>query len=156
MDTVDIINVSKEEIDDMICHLAEKIKKSNKRFDEIVGIANGGLYISKPLSEKLDIPHSEVRISFYQDGMEKNSDAIIEQRTFIIDNNKKYLLVDDLIDSGATLNCFKDYFKMVQNFNFEMACLYWYPEGIFGGMPDYYIKEKYAWIVFPWERDEND
>lgn len=103
----------------------------NIKFDYIYGIPRGGLPIAVQISHYLNIP-------------------LIFELTKL-DDNKYYLIVDDIIDTGKTvLNLLKE----IKNCNYITCSLFFKPKrSIF--RPDLYIIETDNWIEFPWE-PEND
>lgn len=134
--------VSQSEIDNMIQELVRQIQADERRFLRVVGIANGGLPVSKPLAVALDLPHESVRISHY-DGQILRPVPIIEGR---LSQSTDNLVVDDLIDKGWTYNTFDKHYGLEGN---AVAVLFWNP---IGPKPDFYVEKKpTAWIVFPWE-----
>lgn len=138
------IYLSQPEIDAMIQELANQIQISGYRPARVVGIANGGLPVSKPLAELLDLPHEQVRISHY-DGQTLRVTPIIEGSLSHPVNN---LIVDDLIDAGWTHNTFDKHFGLKGN---RIAVLF---RNVNGPEPDFYVQEKSdAWLVFPWNED---
>lgn len=132
-------------INHMIALLINKIVQSGRKFDKVIGIANGGLNISTKIAAELGLPHSEVHISFY-DGTEKRK----EPKIILTDKPaKNVLIVDDLIDEGHTLKAFDEIYGLTDN---AVAVLFWNRNCLY--LPDFYVAEKpNAWIVFPWEQD---
>lgn len=104
----------------MVESLAEQIHEGKVKFDGVYGIPRGGLPIAVALSHKLDLPLVSVPSS-------------------------KTLLIDDISDTGETLERFKHLYK-------EIATLFntdWTKT-----KPKYWVREKENktdWIVFPWE-----
>lgn len=140
----------------MMLKLIAMIEHSDFEFDRIVGIAKGGLHVSAPLVSHFQKPHEEITISYYHSGVDY---TYVDQPLLDLGDfdptESKFLLVDDLVDSGATLNRFKKEFNLEQGEDFRMAVLHWNPEGEFGQKPDFYVEEKYyRWIVYPWNVDE--
>jgi len=134
------------DIQDMIGKLLEQIKASNDNFDIVVGIENGGLYVSRPLAEALNLPHASVRISRY------DGDKL--RRTMIVENNgfrpegRACLIADDLIQDGETILAYQRNFGTGDGD--QMAVLLWSPLAVI--QPKFYARLKpKKWIVFPWE-----
>jgi hypoxanthine phosphoribosyltransferase len=121
----------------------------------IIGIANGGLNISKPLSNWFGCKHIEVSIKFYKNGKLKKSGIPYDSTIPRIPKSKKMLLVDDILDSGSTINYFMEKTGLVRQKDFRIATLHWNPKGKFGFWPDYYVdkKEDGNWFVYPWEAE---
>jgi len=122
-------------IEDLVDDLCNKIKiyqkENNFKFKDLFGLQRGGLIPAVIVSHQLGIPMTKGTIS------------------------PDTLIIDDICDSGITLD---DYFKRYQNefsFPFELktACLHYKPHtSIFE--PTIYAKkwEKDDWIVYPWEK----
>lgn len=137
--------LTQHDIDDMIEDLVYQIEELDKRkWSRVVGIANGGLPVSKPLAEALGLFHESVRISHYDEKILRDT-PIIEGQLSQPTNN---LIVDDLIDEGWTINTFNKHFGLEGN---AVAVLLWNPVG---PKPDFYVEKKPdAWITFPWNED---
>lgn len=84
--------------------IQEQIEKSGTKFDEIVGLARGGVIPATLLSYRLDLPLKLIDWSFRDHKrVDWNS---IDNVAFKIYSGRKYLIVDDILDSGATLSKF--------------------------------------------------
>jgi hypoxanthine phosphoribosyltransferase len=132
------LNLQSWQVDIMIAYLASLILPHKSRYQHVVGIANGGLHISKPLAAKLEIPHAEIRISHYN-GHTPREIPIIEGQL----PEGPCLIVDDLIDGGYTMQTCEKHFG-----KHDTAVLFW-KEGSY--KPTYYLQEKPPlWLNFPW------
>jgi len=148
------IEYSYPQIDDMIASLLTQIYQSGRKWSVVVGIANGGLYISRKIAKALRLPHIAVQISWY-DGDQKRDFPLVsvnQELSGIYDGSR--LIVDDLIDGGSTIRSFK------QNYGFgwkdDVAVLF-YNKKTTTEYPSYYAEFKPdAWIVFPWEVNNED
>lgn len=120
--------ITYERYSNLIYQLFHKIKTSPymKDLKFIYTFMRGGLPIAVHLSHFLDLP-------MYTD--EKQID-------FSTVPYKTVLVVDDIADTGKTL----------KNFNvlFPTATLFYKPKSTV--KPTFYIEETTNWIVFPWER----
>lgn len=120
----------------------------------IVGIANGGLNISKPLANWFQCEHISVSIHFYD--WEK-----IGGKPYFFDipplpaDIKNILVVDDILDTGTTLKFFMEKTGLVHKENFQIATLHWNQDSKSGLIPDYWVdkKKENTWIVYPWESE---
>lgn len=150
MDTLkNIINISGKKVNDMVKDLCHKIEMSEISFNKIVGIANGGLNISIPLSEMLHIPHQQLKISFYE------GKFVYKSQSFKHEDDDIVLLVDDLIDSGKTIKYFCDQYHFCQGKNLFVACLFYKVDNDHFQYANYYVEEKpEEWIQFPWEKSK--
>ena len=135
---------SEDQINQMIDELIEKIQSSGECFTQVIGIKNGGIPISTRIAQILNVAHTPVRISHYVGDTKRQSPVV---HTADIPNGH-VLVVDDLVDTGATMSTFYHYFG-----NHGMiAVLFWNTRA--QPKPDFYVQEKPdAWIVFPWEKE---
>jgi uncharacterized protein len=86
--------------------LAARIHASGWRFDQIVCIARGGLRVGDTLSRIFDIPLAIISTQSYggEAGTERGELTVAEHMTMTTDSlGRRVLLVDDLVDSGVTL-----------------------------------------------------
>lgn len=116
------IEISYKTLVDDVASLAEKIRATEyfrAGYDSIYAIPRGGVPIGILLSDELDLP-------------------LVEKPT------DKSLIVDDLVDSGRTLEQYKDY---------DTAVLYIKPHS---PKPVYFQEVLDGWIEFPYEKTEDD
>ena len=113
--------VSWELIDDCVTDIAFHLEDTGKDFKGVFGVPRGGSLLAVMLSHKLDIP-------------------------YINTINKNTLVIDDICDTGKTLNESPGWMYAVLHYkptaNFTPLC--WGKE----------IGEE--WIVYPWEREDSD
>lgn len=138
------IYISWEDFHAQVKKLAAKIKEKGE-FNRIIAISRGGLIPAGILAYELDIRDCDVINMSSYDGEIKRQDNAIEIKGLLANVDEKSLIVDDLSDSGRTLNLLhKEYPKAVR------VCVYAKPQGqtsceIFAQeLPDH-------WVVFPWD-----
>ena len=142
-----MIQIDQYTVDNMIHRLCSKIELANIHVTKIVGIANGGLHVSIPLSEMLCLPHQQLRISFYE------GKFIFDPQSFVHESDDVILLVDDLLDSGKTIDYFMKKYLCCQGENLYVACLYCKYDNDHFQYANFYVEEKpNDWLVFPWEK----
>ena len=91
----------------------------------IYGIPRGGLIIAVMMSHKLDIKYVDRLNEMY---------------------GQRFLVVDDIADTGHTLNKMKA--EVFENAHF--ATIHYHKDSVVE--PDYWVKEKNNdWIIYPWE-----
>ena len=147
----------------MIDALADKVKASNWQPDYIVGLTRGGLIPATILSHRLKCPLETLKVSL-RDGSEQEHNTWMAEDAY---NKKKILIVDDLNDSGNTINwIMRDWMDSclmedpvwndVWGNSVKVAVLYNSKDSDAKLVPEYYIhelKEPKPWIVFPWENE---
>lgn len=129
-----------DDIENLVKKTALKIKKNNKKYDLIIGIKNGGIIPAILISRELDINDIEF-ISIKRN-------KIFKFNKF--HKNKKYLLIDEIYDTGKTFFIVNEYFK---RFEYDYACLvsrYRIPDNNNKIVSGKVLNHK-KWIVFPWE-----
>lgn len=121
-------------------------------YDAVVAIARGGLVPATIVARELNIRVVEsVSVKSYDhqsQGQVKVLKPIAPQILDIAKNGGKVLIVDDLVDTGATARAVRD---MLPGAHF--ATVYAKPKG--RDMVDTFITEvsQDTWIFFPWDLD---
>lgn len=114
-----------QEFDEDIDKIVSWADKQN--FKSVYGIPRGGLIAGVVLSHRLGL-------------LLKTKIEELDQRT---------LVVDDIADSGRTL----ENLDKVLSFKPAVAVLFYHKDTC--RMPDFYIREKKDWVVFPWETSQS-
>jgi xanthine phosphoribosyltransferase len=129
--------------------LIEQVRDSN--FEAIVAVARGGLSLSHAMSEGLDIRDVQsIRTELYDKSQKRENITIFGACEF--KNIKRVLVVDDISDSGDTLNAVMNYLnREFEDIEFKSATLFYKKTSIYE--PDFWINEADDWIDFFWERD---
>lgn len=118
-------------IEDAIERLASNIQKSGFEYQAVSGLPRGGLVPAVMLSHRLGIPF------FSKD-----------DGSFDFDN---ILIVDDICDSGKTLEQFKRYKENVKTvtIHYKLSACY---------EPDFWfwLANEDEWLVYPWENENSE
>lgn len=115
----------------------------------IVALSRGGLIPGVELSHLLDLPLTPVCYSAKK-GHGDNRNHLNVLPILPITPYTTIVLVDDIADSGQTLNEVQEYYS--KDLIVETAVLYWKKTSVH--TPNYYWKELEAdspWVEFPWE-----
>ena len=137
----------------MLLSQAEKILQSGFKPDIVVGITKGGWVPARVLSDLLEIPElAAVRGEFYLGVAETRTEPVLTQRVSAVVEGKKALLVDDVADTGKSLQLAKTHVLHEGASEVRIATLYYKPLSV--TKPDFYEKETRRWVVFPWETKE--
>ena len=150
------------------------IQKDNWRPDYVVGLTRGGLVPANMISQYLDVPMETLKVSL-RDGNECESNCWMAEDAFgypVYDamasgnGRKNILIVDDINDSGVTLNWIKQDWQSgclpdderwaeVWNQNVRFAVLVDNQDSKFHDIDYSSLEinkaEEDCWIVFPWE-----
>lgn len=141
--------------------LARQLIADNYKPDYIVGLTRGGLVPAVLLSQYLSVPMETLKISL-RDSIETETNCWMAEDAY---KGVKILVVDDINDSGATLNWLRK--------DWESSCLtrehdwenVWHNTVKFAVITDnlasnatvdYSVKEvnkaeNDVWLVYPWE-----
>lgn len=137
----------------MLLLIADKIRKDNFKPDIIVGVSRGGWPPARVLSDLLENPNlANVKAEFYVGVAETKGEPTLTQPVSVKVAGKKVLVVDEVADTGKSLQLIKEHLKAEGASEVRIATVYLKPWSIV--KPDYYAKETSRWIVFPWEVKE--
>jgi len=131
----------------------EKIPSNN--FDYLLCISSGGLVFGKLVSDYMNLPLGIIAASAYKKGERKPSDSevIIGNTATIKPVGGRVLLLDDLVDTGLTMEKVYAHIRKNNRMNLlKTGVLYKKPQTVF--QPDYFVEEISKWVIFPYERKE--
>lgn len=130
--------------------IIEEIHAEEVSYDYVVGIVRGGSIPAACISYHLGVPLKMVSWSTYhKDQMKESAFDIAED----MEDGKKILVVDDILDSGRTLaELMADW--GVDRSKFDLAVLVWNTSQ--DALPDFYGRKidratNEEWITFWWE-----
>lgn len=126
--------------------LIEQILESKKQYTFILAITRGGLFPAYFIAKKLNIPVETINLTSYKDQQAgKIEHVTVEGFSNNVINPEKCLLVDDIFDSGKTIQYLQEQYP-----GMDSACTYarWNNHSLtyVGSVLDYE-----TWIDFPWE-----
>ena len=157
-----------QDIEHQTQEILRQIHSDAWRPDYVVGLTRGGLVPANLISQYLGCRMETLKVSL-RDGGEAESNLWMSEDAFghNMEQPKNILIVDDINDSGATLNWIKEdwqsscfpkdkRWKEVWGSNVRVACLY-DNESSKSKLDVAYSAvtinkaDKDVWIVFPWE-----
>ncbi|AFZ71001.1 putative phosphoribosyltransferase [Caldisphaera lagunensis DSM 15908] len=142
-----------EDIEKEVDTIADKIIKSDYKPDVIISILRGGVIPGRLLADRLDISDiGSMEIKLYIAAGQKGERPYMRQPVTLPIKDKRVLLVDDVSDSGLTLNFAIQAISLYMPLEIKTATLYVKPWTRL--VPDFYSKEVDKWVVFPWEKKE--
>lgn len=134
--------------DNAVDYFAEAME--GEEFDYILGLTRGGLPLATALSHRLGVPMLTHKIQL--------RDGDVEPLPQSIANQEGLLVVDDINDSGATLEAVSSQL----NGKYVKYCTWIEKESssfTVDYLANYVYTDEESWIVFPWEErieDEKD
>jgi len=141
------------QIYEILLNVAEKIGKNGFKPHIIVGVSRGGWPPARVLSDLLDNPNlANVKAEFYLGVAETKGEPTLTQPVSMSVAGKKVLIVDEVADTGKSLELVKEHIIKEGACEVKIATIYHKPWSVIA--PDYYGKETSRWIVFPWEIKE--
>ncbi len=139
--------LSWDEVERAVKTLANSIKRDFDP-DIIVGVARGGLIPAVRLSHMLgDKPLHIIHIKYY-----KGVNARRKKPELLADVGRlggKVLVVDDVADTGASLEFVVEHVKRKGAKEVKIATIAWKPRSRL--KPSFSAFETDKWVVFPWE-----
>jgi hypoxanthine phosphoribosyltransferase len=151
---MDYLILSWQDVYNLTLQLSERIVCSEFVPDVIVGIARGGWIPARILSDVLYATTLQnIRIEYYTDVGAKGREPQITQPLTGSMKKKNILLVDEVADTGDTLQHAIDHVKDLGAAAVRSAVLHYKPTSIF--KPDYFMVETSSWTVYPWENRES-
>lgn len=127
--------------------LAEHIEQSGFEPERIVGIAFGGVVPASFLSVFLQKPLYVIRITHYN-GRTRLSQPVIKTGLESFPDVAT-LVVDDLVDSGETMEAARDYLSSHGVTDVRFATLHRKPSSTL--IPDWYASDIVGWVRYSWE-----
>ena len=113
------------QIYDMLLRQSQKIQTDNFKPDIIIGVARGGTVPSRILSDLLEVKDlAFIQIEYYDDINKTRHEPILKQCLTTHLDGKKTLLVDDISDSGISLQFAKNHLQQQKAKEIKIATLY--------------------------------
>jgi uncharacterized protein len=132
-----------QEVDLLVENLAYKIQRSGKQYDAILAITNGGIVPARLMARELNIND----IHFIPI---RNKKLFINELRPLL-KGKKYLIVDDIYDTG---NTFSKVFDSLRGVDCDFAFLMSRNRDS-NAIVVAKVLNHNKWVVFPWERKSN-
>jgi hypoxanthine phosphoribosyltransferase len=148
--------ISWSEVERLCLNLAMQIKQSGYRPDIVVTIARGGYVPSRLICDHLDIMSlTSIKIEHYLSGSTKQEQAVIRYPLSVDIENLNVLLVDDVDDSGDTLEVAIEHLRSFNPGQIRIAVMH---HKVVSYFPvDYYAHKvvKWRWLIYPWAVKED-
>ena len=135
--------------------LSRKIKKSGYKLDIVVAIGRGGYVPARIVCDYLSIMNLTSIGVRHWGAAEKKEKAKITAPLNIKIKNKNVLIIDDITDTGETMDVVVKYLKRQKPRNIKTGVLEHKTASFF--IPDFFAHKivKWRWITYPWARYED-
>ena len=133
-------NCNWNEVQCLVKIVADKIRSSNKIYDVILAITNGGVIPARLMARELNIDHIQL--------IPVRQKKLYKEEMPILFKDKKYLVIDEIYDTGDIYSKVHDVLKI---FDCDFAFLMSRYQVNFKGAYIAKILNHSKWIVFPWE-----
>jgi hypoxanthine phosphoribosyltransferase len=144
-----------QQIHDLAYKTAEKIKKSGYVPDVIIGIARGGLVPSRLIADFLHVKELvTIKADHWGITATKDGKARISYGLNMNLTGKRVLLVDDITDTGQSIELSKRHVREKNPADVKTATLYHLINSEY--VPDFFgLEREWAWMIFPWNHRED-
>lgn len=152
--TIDKQYYSWEQIHAMVAQLAGPLRE--RQFDAMLAVTRGGLVPAGLLAYYLDTRNILVAaVQFYTGiGTRAAAPTFLQFPPDPFLQHKTILIVDDIWDSGKTINAVQQRVVAAGGTPITAVLHYKPTASLFPQQPDHYVEATDAWIVYPWEQDE--
>lgn len=144
-----------QEIHEIAKETTNKIKESDFYPDVIVAVSRGGLVPGRLFADFLHIKEVyTIKADHWGLTATKDGKARLSYGLSIDLNGKKVLIVDDITDTGESMELAKEHVETKNPSKIKTATLYHLKNSKY--IPDFFGEEKeWAWIIFPWNYRED-
>jgi uncharacterized protein len=131
------------------------IKKSGFKPDIIIALSRGGLVPARIFCDFLHIKNCySIKIDHWGLTATKDGKARINHGLDMDLSGKNVLIVDDITDTGESLELAKTHIENLDPMSLKTATLIHLSNSKY--TPDYFgIQREWAWIIFPWNYQED-
>ena len=148
------VNVTWNDIERCCKSIFNQLINKNIHPTYIIAISRGGLIPGVILSHKFKADLATLPIKLYNDKREKIEDNDTDYKSLTlscvreINEDDNVLIIDDIFDSGETLEIVGDWFSNNYSNRCVLACLYskQHREDMV------YVNYTKSWVVFPYEK----
>ena len=151
---MNFVHLSWKDIDEMCESIVNQIQERKLKFDTIISLGRGGMIPARILSDRLNISSVYMyNIKLYKGINVRNSKPTVETFNHNIEK-KTVLLVDDILDSGITIE--KAYSDMISKRPERVMTATLFCKTCSTASSSFFARptKNDDWIIFPWEKEE--
>ncbi|MEB3774111.1 MAG: hypothetical protein GSR86_04195 [Desulfurococcales archaeon] len=150
---VEVEIIDWDDVEDTVEDVVSKMMGDGLRPDVIIGIMRGGIVPARLIADALGVDDITVmEIKLYKSMGVKTAQPYIRQPLVRELKDKEVLVVDDISDSGLSLQLALQAISLYSPSSIVTATLYVKPWTRL--YPDYYSRVTDKWVIFPWEKHE--
>jgi hypoxanthine phosphoribosyltransferase len=143
------------ELHERIKEIADKIKKDDYKPDIVIALSRGGFVPARVICDLMIIKDLvSVKVDHWGVTAAKDGKAHLRYPIDVDLTGKKVLIVDDITDSGESMELARDFVKKLNPEEVRTAAIFHINHSKF--TPDYYSKEiDWIWVMWPWNYIED-
>ncbi|MCK5480115.1 MAG: phosphoribosyltransferase [Gammaproteobacteria bacterium] len=148
--------ISWSETERLCQRLAGLIRESGYRPDLVIAIGRGGYVPARLLCDYLNIMGlTSIKIEHYLSGANRQEEAVIRYPLKADIRDLRVLLVDDVNDTGDTLEVAMQHLQAFQPGEIRTAVMH--HKAVTHFKVDYYARKiiKWRWLIYPWAVNED-
>jgi hypoxanthine phosphoribosyltransferase len=148
--------ISWSEVQRLCQRLAGLIRESGYRPDLVVAIGRGGYVPARLICDSLNIMGlTSIKIEHYLSGADRQEEAVIRYPLKADIRGLRVLIVDDVNDTGDTLNLATQHLQKFQPAEIRTAVMH--HKTVTRFKVDYYARKiiKWRWLIYPWAVTED-
>ncbi|UCC57431.1 MAG: phosphoribosyltransferase [Gammaproteobacteria bacterium] len=148
--------ISWSEVQRLCQRLAVLIRESGYRPDLVVAIGRGGYVPARLICDSLNIMGlTSIKIEHYLSGADRQEEAVIRYPLKADIRGLRVLIVDDVNDTGDTLDLATQHLQKFQPAEIRTAVMHHKTVTRFD--VDYYARKviKWRWLIYPWAVTED-
>jgi hypoxanthine phosphoribosyltransferase len=155
MDKINCVVKTWQELHDYAKQTADRIKGSDFHPDIIIGLSRGGLVPARLFCDFLHVKNCfTIKVDHWGLTATKDGKARLTHKLDMDLTGKKVLIVDDITDTGQSMELAKKHIEELNPSEIKTATLVHLNNSKY--TPDFYGHERpWAWIVFPWNHRED-
>jgi len=143
-----------DDVNKLSDELARLIVKADFVPDVIVAVSRGGFVPARILCDLLDVRDLvSMSMSYYTDIGQRGPEPLVQHPLNANVAGRKVLLVDDVSDSGRTLQAALVHLRGKSPGDVKVATIHYKPWAVL--KPDFFVVETRFWLVYPWELAES-